>query len=89
MWQATRRAGCARGLVGDHAGKKALLLQALKLQRRLFGRSYAEDLEYSKTLLYLASAHVMLGEVEQASRCVRRGAHMSNHSIVYTLYTYN
>jgi hypothetical protein len=63
-----------RGFLGDHAGKKAMLLRALELQRALFGRSYMEDLDYSRTLLFLASAHVLLGEVESANRCVPRGS---------------
>lgn len=67
-----------RGFLGDHAGKKAMLLRALELQRALFGRSYMEDLDYSRTLLFLASAHVMLGEVEDANRCVRHVAGSGN-----------
>lgn len=84
--QVTRDAARARGFVGDHGGKKALLLRALELQRRLFGRSYIGDLDYSKTRLFLASAHVMLGEVEQAGRCVRIGAHMYNHGMYIYVY---
>lgn len=72
--QLTRDVARGRGFLGDHAGKKAMLLRALELQRALFGRSYIEDVDYSRTLLFLASAHVLLGEVESANRCVPRGS---------------